>query len=165
MNKTIKILVTLLLSIQISCNSGGINSAPASTEKIKIENEGVNIVYNDTKIGDTTLLFVHGWGINKSYWANQVDYFSKEYRVVTLDLPGFGESGKNRTSWTVDNYAKDISAVLTKLNLKNVILVGHSMSGVIVLETALTNPSRIIGVVGVDNFKTFGVVETPQSKE
>ena len=54
---------------------------------------------------------------------------------------------------------------MTKLDLKNVILVGHSMSGAIAVETALTNPIRIIGVVGVDNFKNFGVVETPQSKE
>ena len=70
-------------------------------EKIKIENQGVNIVYDDAKIGETVLLFIHGFGIDKSYWTNQTAFFSKKYRVVVLDLPGFGQSGKNRNSWKV----------------------------------------------------------------
>ena len=41
---------------------------------------------------DTTLLFVHGWCINKEYWKEQSAYFCDNYKVVTLDLPGFGQS-------------------------------------------------------------------------
>jgi pimeloyl-ACP methyl ester carboxylesterase len=41
-----------------------------------------------------------------------------------------------------------------------VILIGHSMSGAVIVETALQNPDRIIGLVGVDNFKYFGVMAT-----
>ncbi len=136
-----------------------------SAENFKVENKGVNIAYNDTKKGDTTLVFVHGWGINKTYWENQDTVFARHYRVVTMDLPGFGESGKNRKSWTVEDYARDVSAVLNGLDLKNVILIGHSMSGAIALETALNHQPRVLGLIGIDNFNTYGAKETPQSKK
>jgi len=164
MNNITKTLISISLLFQYACNNADPSAKTVSTTPVKIENQGVNIVYSDSKTGDTVLLFIHGWAIDQSYWANQVAFFSKKYRVVTLDLPGFGQSGKNRTSWTVEDYGKDVSAVLTSLNLKNVVLIGHSMSGAIAVETAITNPSRIIGVVGVDNFKKYGVVETPESK-
>jgi len=165
MKKVINIFFAGLLSgLLFSCNDSNSRKV-TSVEKVKIENNGVSIDYEDSKIGDTTLLFVHGWGINKTYWANQFDFFSKKYRVVTVDLAGFGKSGKNRKNWTVEEFAKDVSAILTGLDLKNVILVGHSMSGSIIVETAINNPARVIGIIGVDNFKNLGVVETPQSKE
>jgi len=161
-----KILICLCLLGQFSCNNTTqTQSGDTSAEKPLIENEGVKIAYDDTQTGDTTLLFVHGWGINRTYWEPQVNTFKKEYRVVTIDLPGFGESGKNRKSWTVENYAKDVSAVINALQLKHVILVGHSMSGAIVLETALTNLQSVIGIIGIDNFNAYGWVETPESKK
>jgi pimeloyl-ACP methyl ester carboxylesterase len=148
-----------------SCNNAGTNSKTSPVEKVIIDNKGVIIDYTDSKKGDTVLFFIHGWGINQTYWINQVNTFDKKYRVVTLDLPGFGKSGKNRKDWTVEEYGKDVSAVLTRLNLENVILIGHSMSGAIIVEAALTNPSRVIGVVGVDNLKNYGIVTTPEQEK
>ncbi|WP_166437125.1 alpha/beta fold hydrolase [Niastella caeni] len=129
---------------------------------MNIHNKGVLINYNDSKTGDTVLLFIHGWGINQTYWTNQVSFFSKRFRVVTIDLPGFGKSGKNRKTWTVKDYTDDIHAILTQLDLKNVILIGHSMSGSIIVETALNYPSRIICVIGIDNLKDIGLPLTPE---
>jgi pimeloyl-ACP methyl ester carboxylesterase len=130
--------------------------------KIKVEKQGVYISYADEGNGDTTLLFVHGWCLNKSYWSNQVIYFRKKYRVVTIDLPGFGLSGKNRTDWSTANFAKDVDAVINQLHLKHVILIGHSMAGDIVLQAALNSPKQVIGLVGVDNFKAVGQLPTQQ---
>ena len=124
--------------------------------KSKIKNHGVLIDYTDSEKGDTTLLFVHGWCLNKSYWVNQVAFFSKRYRVVTIDLPGFGLSGKNRNDWSTANYATDVNAVINQLHLKKVILIGHSMAGDIVLKAAINNPNKVISLVGVDNFKAIG---------
>lgn len=165
MKQTVRLLIGVLLTLQFSCNNNDTNTKMTSNAKIKIDNQGVNIDYDDSKIGDTVLLFIHGWGINQTYWTNQVTYFAKNYRVITLDLPGFGKSGKNRKTWTVEDYTKDIYAVLTKLDLKNVILIGHSMSGSIIVETALTHPARIIGVIGIDNLKDIGIVLTPQMEK
>jgi len=165
MNSVSKFCIGVLFFLQYACNNSDTNSKATSLEKIKVENKGVNIDYFDSRVGDTTLLFIHGWNIDKTYWENQADYFSKKYRVITLDLPGFGKSGKNRKNWTVDEYGKDITAILTKLALHNVILIGHSMSGAIVLEAALKNSTRVIGIVGVDNFTNFGAVLSPEIKK
>lgn len=171
-----KLLSILLLVLPMACISPNNTSSTTdstvveailrdSAENFKVENKGVNIAYDDSKKGDTTLVFIHGWGINRSYWENQDTVFAKHFRVIEMDLPGFGESGKNRESWTVEDYAKDVSAVLNGLDLKNVILIGHSMSGAIALEAALENQPRVIGLIGIDNFNTYGVKETPQSKK
>jgi pimeloyl-ACP methyl ester carboxylesterase len=161
-----KIFVTIFAGvITLSCNNPGSEKKSVSAADVLIENKGVNISYTDTGVGDTTLLFVHGWCINKTYWTGQSAYFKSRYRVVTVDLPGFGQSGKNRTVWTTEEYGRDIDSVLVKLNLINVILVGHSMAGDIVLQAAINAPERVIGLVGVDNFTTVGHVQTKVEKE
>jgi pimeloyl-ACP methyl ester carboxylesterase len=130
-----------------------------------LHNGQVKIAYTDEGMSDTTLLFAHGWAINKGYWTDQVAYFSKRYRVVAIDLPGFGASGTNRDKWGTAEYAADIDSVIKQLDLKKVILIGHSMSGDIVLQAAIDNPDKVIGVVGVDNFKGAGEPVTPEAKK
>lgn len=126
-----------------------------------IYSQGVLIDYEEAGQGDTTLLLSPGWCINKDYWANQVAYFSKRYRVVAITLPGFGASGKNATDYSTEAYGHHLQAVITQLHLKNVVLVGHSMSGNIIVETAVQNDQHIIGLVGIDNFKSVGDSSTP----
>jgi pimeloyl-ACP methyl ester carboxylesterase len=165
MNSSSKFFIVVLFLLQYGCSNSDTKSKATSSEKISVENLGATIDYFDSRIGDTTLLFIHGWNINKEYWVDQIDFFSKDYRVVTLDLPGFGKSGKNRKSWTVEEYGNDVTAIIKQLNLKNVVLIGHSMSGAIVVEAALRNPTRVIGVVGVDNFTNFRAVVSPQLRK
>ena len=141
----------VIVAVQISCSQK--QGEQSANKQKKISDQGVNIAYTDNGKGDTTLLFVHGWCINKSYWANQVSYFGRKYRVVTIDLPGFGQSGKNRTVWNAVSYGRDVDSVISQLNLKNVVVIGHSMAGDIVLEAAVNAPGKVIGLVGVDNFK------------
>ncbi|MHB8208411.1 alpha/beta fold hydrolase [Mucilaginibacter sp.] len=145
----------LILLLMFSCKHAAIT---------EINDQGVNISYTDTGSGDTTLLFVHGWCINKGYWSNQVAYFNKKYRVITFDMPGFGASGKNRTDWSTKAYGRDVDSVISQLKLKNVILIGHSMAGDIVLQAAINNP-KVIGLVGIDNFKSAGHIENAASKK
>src|SRR5580698_511349 len=139
------------LLLALSCNNG-----PKT-----VEDQGVQIAYTDSGKGDTTLLFVHGWGLNRTYWTSQMNFFKDKYRVVSVDLPGFGESGTNRDDWSTAAYGRDIDTVMSQLNLKNVVLVGHSMAGDIVLEAALHAPGRVLAIVGVDNFKSV----KPESEE
>ncbi|GAA3994519.1 alpha/beta fold hydrolase [Mucilaginibacter dorajii] len=155
--KNLSILLPLLaISLLPACNNTAKNTAALP---IKIQNNGVNIAYTDTGKSDTTLLFVHGWCINKSYFTDQSTYFGKRYRVVTIDLPGYGQSGKNRASWTVNDFGKDVAAVVTQLNLKNVILIGHSMAGAIIVQAKIDVPGKVIGLVGIDNFKDYNAAQ------
>jgi pimeloyl-ACP methyl ester carboxylesterase len=118
---------------------------------------GSRIDYNMYGDGDTTLFFVHGWCINQTYWDEQVDYFKDKYKVVTLDLPGHGKSDHNRSEWTIRNFGSDVILMIDALRLNNVVLVGHSMGGNIILEAAVAKPDAVIGFVGVDNFKNLAV--------
>jgi pimeloyl-ACP methyl ester carboxylesterase len=84
---------------------------------------------------------------------------------VTIDLPGFGQSGKNRTNWSFEQYTNDIHEFIKTKNLKNVILIGHSMSGEILLLMDTKYPESVIGIVGIDNFKRPGEKNTERDNE
>lgn len=161
--------IFILWGVILSCNQSEKKADAVRSDTLAIDtsvainNNGVNIAYTDTGRSDTTILFIHGWAINKGYWADQVSYFGKKYRVVTMDLPGFGQSGKNRDKWDTQTYGSDVNTVINTLNLKNVILVGHSMSGDIALQAAADNPGTILGLVGVDNFKSVGEPQNPNA--
>lgn len=115
--------------------------------------DGAEIHYNTYGDGGATLVFVHGAYIDQTYWDAQIKYFKDEYKVVTFDLPGHGTSGKGRKYWSMDGFAGDVYAVIRKLDLKNVILIGHSMAGDINLIEATSHPKNIIGFIGIDTFK------------
>lgn len=121
-----------------------------------IERNGVEIVCEISGKSDTALLFVHGAFIDMGYWQSQVDFFKSKYKVIVLDLPGHGKSGKNRTVWSIQEYGKDVCEVIKQLKLQNIILIGHSMGGSIILEVTEQCPASIVGFVGVDNFKNAG---------
>ena len=131
-------------------------------KQVTIRDKQVEINYYQQGHGDTTLLFLHGWCINGAYWENQVGYFSKNYNVYAIDLPGFGKSKAARTNWTIEEYANDIETFIDVMHLKNVVIIGHSMAGEIMLQAALSNNPKIVGIVGVDNFKSIDVVLPPE---
>jgi pimeloyl-ACP methyl ester carboxylesterase len=116
---------------------------------IAISSDGVEIHYEIHGKGENTLIFVHGWCCDKSYWREQIPYFSKSYRIVLIDLAGHGESGLNRNSWAIEAFGDDVACVAKKLGTTKVVLIGHSMGGVVILEAA-TQLSNVLGIIGVD---------------
>lgn len=154
-------LLTVIAVMTIISGNSQTNSE-MTEKKIKIRNNQVEISYYQQGKGDTTLLFLHGWCINKTYWEKQLQYFSDEYNTVAVDIAGFGKSTANRQNWTIEEYANDVNAFIDSLQLKNVVLVGHSMSGEIMIQTAALNNPNIVGLIGVDNFKVLDVEYTPE---
>lgn len=156
----------VILLIVIASLSGSVSKSQTqksmTAKQITIRDKQVEINYFQQGKGDTTLLFLHGWCIDGTYWENQIDYFSKNCNVYAIDLPGFGKSKAERTNWTIEEYANDVTAFIDTMNLKNVVIIGHSMAGEIMLQTALSNNSKIVGIVGVDNFKFIDVSFTPE---
>jgi pimeloyl-ACP methyl ester carboxylesterase len=155
-----------ILLIVVASLLGSVSKAQTqnsmTAKQVTIRDKQVEINYFQQGQGDTTLLFLHGWCIDGTYWKNQVDYFSKTYTVFAIDLPGFGKSKAKRTNWTIEEYANDVTAFIEAMNLKNVVIIGHSMAGEIMLQTALSNNPKLIGIVGVDNFKLIDVAFTPE---
>ncbi len=155
------ILLTAIATIIFTCGNAQ-TKLEMTVKKIKIRSSKVEINYYQQGKGDSTLLFLHGWCIDGTYWENQLNHFSKQYNTLAIDLPGFGKSTANRQNWTIEEYAEDVNSFIYSLNLKNVILIGHSMSGEIMLQTAMLKNPNIIGLVGVDNFKVLDVEFTPE---
>jgi 3-oxoadipate enol-lactonase len=81
-------------------------------------------------------------------WDRQVETFSREFRVVRLDLPGFGRSPFPEGEHSV---AEEVLALLDRLGIERAALVGNSMGGGVALDTALTAPERAWALVLVDS--------------
>ena len=92
-----------------------------------------------------SLLLVHGSGGDNLHWPERLRNFPKA-NVYAIDLPGHGRSsGYSRKS--VDEYADFIEAFVSRMNLKNVTLFGHSLGGAIVQHLALRFPSWLSRIV------------------
>lgn len=115
--------------------------------------DGVLISFQTSGEGPISLVFVHGWACDRSYWKDQLEYFAQYQRVVALDLAGHGKSGLNRDDWTIPAFGHDVVAVMDSLRLKRVILIGHSMGGPVIVEAARIAPRNVIGLIGVDTFQ------------
>jgi pimeloyl-ACP methyl ester carboxylesterase len=129
---------------------------------VAISADGVPIHYEAHGAGIPALVFVHGWSCDRSYWEKQLGHFARHYQVVAVDLAGHGESGLNRQAWTMPAFGADVAAVLEKLGLEQVVLIGHSMGGPVIIEAARRMPDRVIGLVGVDTYRNIEETWTPE---
>ena len=120
--------------------------------------DGISIHYKLYGKGDVSLVFVHDWCTNMKYWEEQVPSFGVNFKVVTLDLAGHGQSGDGRADWTIQAFGQDVAAVVEKLDLQNVVLIGHGMGGPVVLEAAKLIPEKAIGLVGADSFNDLYMI-------
>jgi pimeloyl-ACP methyl ester carboxylesterase len=124
--------------------------------------DGVHIEYQVYGHGDPAVVLVHGWLNNANYWNAQLSDLKARYSVVTLNLAGHGASNKNRSDWSIVNYAADVVAVARQIPNKKLVLVGHAMGAPIVLEAARRIGERVTGIIAVDALKSIG--EPPMSK-
>jgi pimeloyl-ACP methyl ester carboxylesterase len=122
--------------------------------------DGVRIAYVADGTRKPALVFVHGWSCDRRYWSLQLQAFAKYYQVVGLDLAGHGESGVNRSRWTIAAFGADVAAVVDALKLEKVVLVGHSMGGDVIAEAARPLKGRVAGLVWVDTYKRLGTART-----
>lgn len=101
--------------------------------EIKIQDVKINYIqYGKGK----DILLLHGWGQNIEMMKPIGDSMSKHYRVIIVDLPGFGQSEEPDYVWTVYDYTKCINNLLKDLKISNPIMVGHSFGGKISLVYA-----------------------------
>ncbi len=129
--------------------------APVARAETVRSFDGVPIAYTVAGRGGTSLVFVHGWSCDRTYWAAQMEDLATSYRVVSIDLAGHGDSGANRSAWSMEAFGQDIAAVLDHLALKNVIMVGHSAAGYSILEAGKIRPKRVVALIGVDAYRNI----------
>jgi pimeloyl-ACP methyl ester carboxylesterase len=133
----------------------GLRNSPGGLVGEVLSADGVPVRYAVHGGGLPAIVFVHGWSCDRRYWHGQVGHFAARFTVVTVDLAGHGESGTGRRSWTMPAFGADVAAVVTGLDLPEVVLVGHSMGGDVVVEAALRLRPRVHGLVWVDVYRSL----------
>jgi non-heme chloroperoxidase len=92
-------------------------------------NDGTEIFYKDWGKGQP-VVFHHGWPLSADDWDSQMLFFlGKGYRVIAHDRRGHGRSTQTNTGNDMDTYADDVAALVTALDLKEAIHIGHSTGG------------------------------------
>lgn len=128
---------------------------------LAVSADGIPIAYEAHGAGEPALVFVHGWSCDRSYWRGQVLPFARRSRVVAIDLAGHGESGVGRAVWTMAAFGDDVVAVVEELHLEDVVLIGHSMGGDVIVDAGLRLAERTIGLVWVDTYTSLGEPDAP----
>lgn len=103
---------------------------------------GSSVAYTDHGEGEQTLLLIHGLGSYLPAWTMNIEEFSSRYRVIALDLPGYGKSSKNAEKHTIPFFSETVIQLLNELNIERTAVVGHSMGGQIALYLAAHTPDR-----------------------
>ncbi len=142
----LSVVLMFLATTFLSCDQ------PPESPSSVLSPDGVPIHYEVHGSGEPAVVFVHGWSCDRGYWDAQVSHFAKQNTVVTIDLAGHGESGLDREAWTMKAFGQDVVSVVEKLGLDQVVLVGHSMGGLVVVEAARLLGDRVKVVVGADTF-------------
>lgn len=123
---------------------------------------GIDIAYDDAGTGEP-LVLVHGHPFDRTMWAPQVAEFAgAEWRVITPDLRGYGESTVVPGLTPLETFARDIAALLDALGTGPVVLGGLSMGGQIVLEFYRLFPDRVRALLLAD---TFAQGETEEGRK
>ena len=133
----------------------GMGNGPGGLVGEVVSADGVPVRYAVHGGGLPAIVFVHGWSCDRRYWHGQVGHFAARFTVVTVDLAGHGGSGTGRRSWTMPAFGEDVAAVVTGLDLPEVVLVGHSMGGDVVVEAARQLGPRVRGLVWVDVYRSL----------
>lgn len=116
-----------------------------------------------------TIILTHGWGPDSTVWYYAKQQLTDQFRVIVWDLPGLGKSQKPKNrDYSLEKYARDLEAVLSVAGNQPVVLLGHSMGGMILLTFCRLFPEhlgrRVAGLIVVDATYTNPLKTTILSK-
>jgi len=95
------------------------------------------------------VILLHGWLGSWGLWQETMSYLGRYYRTYALDFWGFGESGKQRQTYAIQDFVSLVNQFMEQLGITHAPLVGHSMGGTVSLSVAIRYPERVSKVVVV----------------
>lgn len=100
-------------------------------------------LYSVEKGSGAPLILLHGNGENGAYFARQIEYFSRFFRVIAVDTRGHGRSPRGEAPFTIRQFAEDLRAFMDEKAVEKADLLGFSDGGNIALVFALRYPERV----------------------
>lgn len=111
----------------------------------------LDINYIEKGEGELVVL-LHGWGANITLFNSMINLLSLQYKVVAMDMPGFGESDEPKEAWDVDKYVDFVLEFLKKYNFEKVTFLGHSFGGRVIIKMLSRKlPFEVQKVILVDS--------------
>lgn len=92
------------------------------------------------------VVLIHGLGATKASWLTIVSQLAQRYRVIAIDLPGFGASSKPLGSYTAKWFASHVVGLLDSLGHERALVAGNSMGGRVAMEMAMSHSDRVDGI-------------------
>ena len=109
------------------------------------------------------LVLIHGFPLDHTMWRHQIDDLQKSYRVLALDLPGFGKSQAPQAEMSITGFADRIAEFLDQIGMpEKVTLCGLSMGGSIGLQFALRYPLKLARLILCD---CRAMVDAPEARQ
>lgn len=107
---------------------------------MKIRRGELQLEYSQAGQGSQTILMMHGWGTDQTLMQPLFERLQSAYRVISIDLPGFGASTGHRQHFSIESYTEDLASLFSDpdpdLALDRPVMIGHSMGGMIALDFA-----------------------------
>jgi 3-oxoadipate enol-lactonase len=123
----------------------------------------VSLHYSEQGTGMPVVL-LHGYPLNGSIWFTQVQGLSSDYRIITPDLRGHGQSPAPEGVYDMETMARDVLNLLDSLNVKRAVIIGHSMGGYTAFAMLRIAPERFIALGLIDSQAGADSEETRQGR-
>ncbi|MBO5763885.1 MAG: alpha/beta fold hydrolase [Bacteroidales bacterium] len=128
---------------------------------------GIPVHISDTGKGDINILLLHGYLETLYVWEDFISYFPKNFRFITIDLPGHGLTGTHPNSNSMEFCADTIKGALDKCGVSECYVAGHSLGGYISFEFQKRYPEMVKGLImlNTNTYKDTEEVAASREKE
>jgi len=134
---------------------------PENSLTIIVNNLTVSYI-DEGSANSPTIIFIHGFPLNKLMWEKQIEILKENYRVIAYDIRGHGNTGVENDNFSIELFVNDLLSLMDILNIDKTILCGFSMGGYIALNAIEKYPERFTALLLCDTNCTD---DTPEVKE
>lgn len=124
----------------------------------------ISLYYQENGKGEPFIL-LHGNGEDGTYFKHQIEFFSKQYKMLAVDTRGHGKSPRGTAPFTIEQFVMDLNEWMTELKLSKAILLGFSDGANIAMKFALKYPNKIKALIlnggNLDPKGVKGTVQLP----
>ncbi|MFD6334820.1 alpha/beta fold hydrolase [Streptomyces niveus] len=113
----------------------------------------------------TTLALIHGWGLNRTDFDAIADHLPDDVRVIAVDLAEHGESRSTRNVWTIEEFGRDVAAVLEAESIDTAVVAGHSLGGAVAVEVGRQLPDKVSHIVALDALHYLGLFPAQSAEQ
>jgi pimeloyl-ACP methyl ester carboxylesterase len=145
------VCITLACAGCIEFQTGPSETLPHG-ERVALATRGQLRVIERNPTGAETVLLVHGYGASSASYGPVLAALAERYRVLAVDLPGFGRSDRRAGDYSPEALADVLSQVLDEKGVARAHVIGHSWGSSVVLAFALRHPERLAKLVVISGW-------------